>query len=108
MHMMLAQAAATQEFALSEPESKALAESVRGVLAFYPTSVIDPKTIAWVNLAICAGGIYGTRILAIRARKRRKEREEKQQPQNVVPIGGTPLNSPIPPVWKGKGMPPGQ
>jgi hypothetical protein len=57
----------TPELALDDGESKALADAAQKVAAHYDHSM-DPKTLAWVNLAMVAGGIYGTRIFAIRAR----------------------------------------
>ena len=58
----------TPELALADSEAKVLSTSICEVMKHYPTEASE-KALAWTNLVIVAGGIYGTRIMAIRARK---------------------------------------
>jgi hypothetical protein len=77
----------TPELVLDESEAKALADASAKVAAHY-NHTIDPRTMAWVNLAMVAGGIYGTRIFAIRARYKAAAAAAavgpRQTPGNVV------------------------
>jgi hypothetical protein len=45
---------------------------------------IDPKTLAWVNLATCAGMIYGPRVFLYN--KRVKDERKKDKPDNTGPV----------------------
>ncbi len=51
------------ELVLDAREAKGLAEAITGVAAFYDIPA-DPKTLAWVNLAMVGMTVYGTRALA--------------------------------------------
>jgi len=57
------------EMALQEQEAAALATATAEVLAFYDAT-IPAEAMAWVNLAVCAGGIYYGKLGAIVERKR--------------------------------------
>jgi hypothetical protein len=85
LHMMGAAILDTPELVLDEGEAKALADAAAKVAGHY-NHTIDPRTVAWVNLAMVAGGIYGTRVFAIRARHRAAQAGPKQAPplRNVV------------------------
>jgi len=69
MHVMAAAAFSVPELALAPEEGKALGEAAAAVVAYYDTS-FDPKWAAWANLLMVAGGIYGTRVMAIRTRNK--------------------------------------
>jgi hypothetical protein len=56
------------ELELDKDECAKLADAIKDVSKYYVTA-FDPKKIAWAHLAIIAGGIYGTRIFAVRNRK---------------------------------------
>ena len=71
VHQMLAAIAATPELELSESESAKLADNIKKVASFYDQSVIAPKTLAWLNLTMCCGTIYGPRIFTIINRPKR-------------------------------------
>lgn len=78
---MLAVATGINELALTDVETNSLAKSVVELQKYYPMHV-SGKALAWTNLAMVAGSIYGTRAVAIWART-----EEKQKPpQNVMPF----------------------
>jgi hypothetical protein len=76
VHVMLAEMTKVREFEVDKDECEKLAEAIAGVSKYYVTA-FDPKRVAWLNLAVIAGGIYGTRIFAYR---NRKELEKRFQP----------------------------
>jgi len=75
MHTMLAAATQTPELHLDEREAKAMTDAVAEVARHYPMT-IDPKTLAWANLAGCAAMIYGPRIYLIADRKRKAAKDK--------------------------------
>lgn len=86
LHFMGAAICECPELQLEDKEAKALADAVVKVSAHYDHR-ISPKTVAWVNLAMIAGGIYGGRALAIRARFKAEEERRAgsiQMRPNVV------------------------
>ena len=80
-HIGLAIGTRTPELALSEEQAKAMAVATADVLQYYDTQ-IPAKTMAWVNLAMCCGGIYFEKTTAVVERKR----AEKARPVNA-PMG---------------------
>lgn len=72
-----------QELQLDQKEATALAQAMNEVAKQYTVS-IDPKTLAWANLTMCMGTIYGTRIWAYK--NRTKGQGKKQLPPNVQAI----------------------
>lgn len=80
-HATLAALVNIREFELSEDEAGKLSEASKEVLKHYPLGVSE-KTLAWVNLAIVGGGIYGTRFMAYNIRK---AAERRARMVNVTP-----------------------
>jgi len=80
VHLMGATFLKVPELALSEDESKALGEAVVKVTELYDVPMMDEKTLAWVNLAMVASGIYGPRIVAAKINHSKK-------PATVVRMG---------------------
>ena len=68
------------ELMISESESEALAKSVARVAEFYDFAILSDEAMAWVNLAMVAGGIYGPRFVAATLRPS----EEKKPAANVT------------------------
>lgn len=89
MHGIMAAAVRVPELALSDEEGKALAAAVAEVSRHYPMT-IDPKTLAWFNLAGCAATIYGPRIYLARARISEEKRQKKAAPSgdNITAFPG--------------------
>lgn len=61
----------TPELAISEDEAHNLTEAIQNVAQYYDMTA-DPKAVAWFELIVCLGGIYGTRFVAIRRNKKSK------------------------------------
>jgi hypothetical protein len=67
MHQMLAGITSVPELELDRGESEKLGSAIKDVGSYYG-AVFDPKKVAIFNLCMVAGGIYGTRLFAIRNR----------------------------------------
>jgi hypothetical protein len=82
----------TPELELEEEEAKALAESTLTLAAMYDLTP-DPKLQAMMNLAIILGTTYGTRYVAIRARKSQEKEERRKGTAGVYDANGAPLGT---------------
>lgn len=67
------------ELALDQPEAARLAGALANVNAYYGHA-LNPKTLAWVNLATVAAAIYAPRVMAIGLRP-------KKSAPPVTPLG---------------------
>jgi uncharacterized protein (DUF2236 family) len=67
IHAALAGSLQIPELAITEDEGKALAGAIAELQQHY-NAVLDPKTQAWVNLAIVAGTVYVPRVGMARMR----------------------------------------
>lgn len=87
---MLAGVTKTAELALSEAEANSLALALSTVNSFYNVAVAE-KTLAWINLAMVAGGVYGSRIVAIRMNRtaRRARDVSPERPPTSSAAGET-------------------
>jgi hypothetical protein len=92
VHMILANLTEIKELALTEDEAKKMADAIERVAMLYDVSASE-KTIAWTNLAMCFGGIYGTRAFAYNIRRKaerdaerklEQQQQQQQQPRLVV------------------------
>lgn len=83
VHGVAAGVSSIKELELSKPEADGLADALIRIEREYPTTV-DPRVLAWVNLAIVGGMIYGTRIVAVRERLK-SERAAKRRPDAPPP-----------------------
>src|ERR1035437_2833814 len=81
LHMMAGAFFQAPELALAPDEAKAMADAAATVAGLYHHT-LDPRMMAWVNLAMVCGGIYGTRIIVIRARLK----SEVKPQAKVIPI----------------------
>lgn len=69
---MIAGFTKTPEIALEKDDANRLAKAMAEVAVYYPAN-IDPKTLAWVNLLMAAGTVYGPMVFLV-AERRRAER----------------------------------
>jgi hypothetical protein len=67
--MMLAGLTRTPEIMLEEKEAHLLAEAMGKVSRHYDVTV-GAKAMDWANLMMCAGMVYGPRLVAARQRSR--------------------------------------
>jgi hypothetical protein len=73
---------------LAEEEAKALGAAINRVTELYDIAIIPEKQMAWINLIVTAGGIYGPRVVAANARKKKPAQVIHMQPQNTVDANG--------------------
>lgn len=78
------------ELQIDENDAKRLSDAVLEV-SKYHIDAFDPKKVAYFNLAMVAGGIYGTRVMAYR---RRMERERAKKRLSVMPNAQPPAAAP--------------
>lgn len=86
---------ATPELEINEDEAKKYAGSLARVSSLYDDR-INPKLVAWVDLACVLGAIYGPRCIAISARWKA---EENQRP---TVINVQPINTPRQPAGQNR------
>jgi hypothetical protein len=84
LHMMGAAALDLKELEIDEKQAKELGDAIRDVQKHYPMD-INPKTLAWLNLAAVAGFIYIPAAMKI-ARRQPREKQERTAPAKVVNI----------------------
>jgi hypothetical protein len=106
-HTMLAAMTRVPELQLSVQESDEFAKALTTVSSFYNVEVAE-KTMAWVNLAMVGGMIYGTRLVAMRQRRIEERAQRGPEPINAAKAPGaaseptpTPLYEPaeVPDDW---------
>jgi len=97
LHQMGAAFLSVAELELDKSEAEKLGNAIKDVGKFYAMQ-FDPKKVAIANLMVIAGGIYGTRYVAYRTRRkmeRSKERivempnrnQDPEQPRATKPNG---------------------
>lgn len=86
-HAMLAGLTKAHELALEPSEAKSLAQGIANVASHYDVQT-STKALDWTNLIMVCGMIYGTRIVAIRERRR------NARPQNEAPRAAAPSRQP--------------
>lgn len=98
LHMMGAAMLKVPELALSDGEAAKLSEAIGRVAALYDFGASE-KTLAWVNLAVCCGGVYGTRLFAYNLRVKaeaEKKRRDKVTPfpmESASPFAASPFDA---------------
>lgn len=93
LHMIVASFTGISELELADEEAKKLSHAIGRVAALYDIRASE-QTIAWTNLVVCMGGIYGTRAFAYSLRKK-TESESKgaaANPSQATRTNGAPGN----------------
>lgn len=88
---MLAGLTSTPELALDKEEAHDLALAAAEVAKFYPAQV-DPKVLAWFNLMLAAGVVYGPRVYLIR------QRVKADKARNITPEAAHHFEPPLTPA----------
>lgn len=90
-HALLASLTKSQEFFLDAEEAKTLAQASANVSRHYGVAMAA-KTVDWINLGMVVSMIYGTRLAAIRMRKRgeRPAKKSEQPASQNDPYAGLP------------------
>lgn len=87
-HATLAAVTKTPELELDEEEAKGLSESGLNLLSLYDIRP-DPKIEAAIIFAGNVGFVYGSRIVAIRARKAQEAKEQTEGVAGVYHADGS-------------------
>lgn len=77
-HSILAAITKTPEFQLANQEAEEIAKAIGNVSRHYDVSA-SAKTVDIANLIMVLGMVYGSRLLAIRARKTNERKKQSQQ-----------------------------
>ena len=75
---MLATLLQCAELEISEPEAKALCDAAGNVARHYDVAFLSQKTLDWTALVNTLAMVYGTRAIAIRARRSQARRTAAQ------------------------------
>lgn len=92
MHMMLSGITKTPELLLDKAEANAMAIAMAEVSKHYDVAVAQ-KSLDWANLLMVVGGIYGTRLVAIRMRNSREKELRKKNPATGMPVDTNGLSA---------------
>jgi hypothetical protein len=76
-HFFLAKIAKVEELELEKDEAEELGKALARVQKEFGVSVLSPKAMALMQLAIVAGGIYTPRVIAFSLNKKPKEEKPK-------------------------------
>lgn len=89
---MLAGIAGAPELALSEDESQKMAKAAAEVAKQYDFNA-SPKQMAWFNLTLCAGGIYGAKYFEYSARIKAEQKIKRAQEANNQQAAGNGVDA---------------
>lgn len=90
MHMMVATAAQNEALAITLDEAKMLAVAVIDVGRQYAVN-IDPRALAWVNLAGAGIAVYGPKAFTLLMQRKLQPRQPPQKPQSGAPDVGADI-----------------
>lgn len=92
IHSMVAAATGFDKLAINQTEANTLAKAVATVQNHYPMHV-SAKALAWTNLFMVAGSVYGSRVVAIWADQKAAENDKPMpwQPQQPNSASITPI-----------------
>jgi hypothetical protein len=93
-HFMLAGVLDMKELEIDEIEAKRLSEALTKLSEFYPVGM-SPKKMAWINLSMALGSIYGPRAVAI-AKKVPKKKPAPLRVMNTPPAQAAVNETPLP------------
>lgn len=71
-HLAIGTLVHSEVFPITKEEAEELGKAVTNVSQLYDLPVIGEKALAWTNLAMVMGTIYGPRIVAVKMNKKKK------------------------------------
>jgi hypothetical protein len=72
----------TPELEIDQGEAKRLSDATIKLNELYGGFMVSEKTMAWIELMMVGGAVYGPRYVAYIARGK-KERAERKEPQTI-------------------------
>jgi hypothetical protein len=109
---MLATVTAVPEFEIDGKEGDAMAKALANVLRHYDVPMVSAKTLDHIALLQCLATVYGTRVVAFRARKiaeaakRVRRTDEPAPPAPPAANVEIPGFGPVPPPTQTQGAAP--
>lgn len=91
VHFGIANMFKSEMFAITTDESEKLARAITRVTELYEVRLLPEKQMAWLNLAMALGGVYGPRIAA----NSLKKKAAKKGPQIVDMPSPQAINIPV-------------
>lgn len=88
LHLGMATFLKSEYVALSEDESQNLAKAITRVTQLYDIPVMGEKAMAWTNLLMVAGTVYGPRIVAGKVAKKKHKPQVVEFVSNLQPQEG--------------------
>lgn len=85
LHLMVSTVTRIEELELSAEEAEQLAVAISRVNELYDGYVIPEKAMAWINLVMAMGTVYGPRMIAYNIRR-------KREPKTIESTTGVPVN----------------
>lgn len=93
IHGMLALLTKAEEWEIDEKEAARMAAAFERVSQHYPAlAKISPKTIDHMNFASVLGGVYGTRIIAMFAKKSAEKTQQNRPVRPAGPVSAAPVS----------------
>jgi hypothetical protein len=83
IHLMLAALIEAPEFAITEEQAKDMSKAISAVSDGYMDN-LDPKMVAWGNLALVFGATYGSAFMKMNARKKKEAALNRRG--NITPL----------------------
>ena len=84
VHLMGATLINTPELVINQQEAEQLSSAITRVNELYGGIVLPEKTLAWMNLAIALGTVYGPRVVAIQRRKKLPKIKQVETQTEVI------------------------
>jgi len=77
IHLMAASIVQVKELELDEKEAQRLSAAINRVNVLYGGFILPEKQLAWINLAVTMGHVYGPRAMAYKLRMKTEAEEKK-------------------------------
>lgn len=87
-HLFMAKLAKSDVLEITKEESEELGAAITRVSQLYEVPLLSEKHMAWLNLAMVSGNIYGTRLMVLSMNK-------KQSKNNVVDMPFQPVQATV-------------
>lgn len=92
IHLFIANFVKNEILAITKEESDQLAAAITRVTELYEIPLLSEKHMAFLNLAMVSGGIYGTRFVALSMQKKKEKANVVTMPFNMAQDNSTGTN----------------
>jgi hypothetical protein len=74
------------ELEIDHSEAKQLAVAIADVTALYDVAFVNEKAVAWFDLLVALGAVYGTRMVVVTRRVKQEKDDDKKGKVPFVPL----------------------